>query len=224
MGLLYLPDFQWLDAVGPVDILNNHSRNYLASLAGVRVPQHISEKAPFINWHYISSDMEPVQATAGAPQHPTTTYKDCPPLDYIVIPGPNPTDPLPEGCIEFLQERYADPQLKAFLLVCSSSIAISQAGILDGHKACSNKSVLHHLAKNGILTNKVEWIGDRRWIVDGKFWSAAGVTAGIDLAAEFARVNFDEEVVKFALELSEYLPLPDKPDHFSYLLEGVNMS
>ena len=74
------------------------------------------------------------------------------------------------------------------------------------------------------MTNKVEWIGDRRWIVDGKFWSAAGVTAGIDLAAEFARVNFDEEVVKFALELSEYFPLPDKPDHFSYLLEGVNMS
>ncbi|KAF9556499.1 class I glutamine amidotransferase-like protein [Agrocybe pediades] len=222
MGFLYFPGFQWLDAVGPVDLLNNHSHQYLSQIDGV--PKTVVDKAPSMNWHYISSDLKPVQASCGPPQQPSTTYKDCPPLDYIIVPGPHPTAPLPEGCIEFLQQRYADPHLKAFLLVCTSSIAISQAGIMDGHKACSNKWVLRELAKAGVLTNKVEWVGDRRWIVDGKIWSAAGITAGMDLAVEFAKKHFDEEVVKTALELSEYTPLPDKPDAFAYILEGVDLA
>jgi len=222
IGLLFLPSFQWLDAVGTSDLLNNHSRETLSSVSGVS--KNISDKAPSIKWHFISNNMDPVKTTTGPPQHPTTTYKDCPPLDYLVVPGPYPIVPLPEGCNEFLQARYVDPHVKAILLVCTASLAVSQAGILDGHKVCTNKFVLRDLIETGGLASfskKVEWVGDRRWIVDGKIWSSAGITAGLDLAAEFAKVHFDEEVVKLALEMSEYSPLPDKPDQFAFLLEGV---
>ena len=39
---------------------------------------------------------------------------------------------------------------------------------------------------------------------DGKVWSAVGKTSGIDLAAEFARVYFDKDVIEGALKVQEY--------------------
>ena len=79
-------------------------------------------------------------------------------------------------------------------------------------------------AEAGILNKKVKWVGDRRWIVDGKVWSAAGVTAGIDLSAEFAKVHFDPKVVELAKMVSEYESNPAQPDPFAKILEGVKLN
>ncbi len=104
---------------------------------------------------------------------------------------------------------------------------LAQTGILDGHKLCSNKWALRELAKQGLLKEEpfknVTWIGDRRWIVDGKIWSSAGITAGIDLIAEFARVHMDQEIVELAKEVNEEKPKPDVPDDFAYILRGVDL-
>ena len=79
-------------------------------------------------------------------------------------------------------------------------------------------------AEAGALNKNVKWVGDRRWIVDGKVWSSAGITAGIDLSAEFAKVHFDSEVVELAEMVSEYQPLPAQPDPFAKILEGINLN
>ncbi|KAF8961958.1 class I glutamine amidotransferase-like protein [Flammula alnicola] len=210
LGLLLLPGFQWLDAAGPVDYLNNHSHAEIEKLIPLGEDKSMLDKAPYMNWHYISNDLSPVHATSGPPQVPTCTYGNCPPLDYLIVPGPDLTTPLPEGC--------------AFAaVVCTGSLAITPTGILDGLNVCSNKYALRALAKAGMLYRKVKWVGDRRWIVDGKVWSSAGITAGLDLAAEFARVHFDPALVQLGKDLSEYTPLPAQPDAFARLLEGVDL-
>jgi len=55
----------------------------------------------------------------------------------------------------------------------------------------------------------------------GRVWSAAAVTAGTDLAAEFARTFFDLEVVEFAKVISEGVVNSDRPDPYAWLLEGM---
>ncbi|KAF8883345.1 ThiJ/PfpI [Gymnopilus junonius] len=219
-GLLLFPGYQWLDAAGTADYINNHSRA-MVKLMGV--PQEVIDKAPVIEWHYISNNFKPIQASSGPPQIPTNTYKDCPELDYLLIPGPNPADPLPEGCAEFLRERFADPKLKELLLVCTASLAIAPTGILDGYHVCSNKTVLRSMALAGRLYKKVHWIGDRRWHIDGKVWSSAGTTAGIDLAAEFARQHFDKEIVELGKNVAEYRSNPSHPDPFAFILDGIKL-
>ncbi|PPQ72769.1 hypothetical protein CVT26_003153 [Gymnopilus dilepis] len=220
-GVLFFPLFQWLDAVGPIDYINNHSKGMLTLLG---LPKEMIDKAPVIEWHYISHNLEPVDASSGPRQQPSNTYDDCPDLDYLLVPGPSPTDPLPEGCAEFLQKRFADPKLKALLLVCTGSLAIAQSGILDGHHVCSNKWVMSRLAPAGLLNKNVHWIGDRRWHIDGKVWSAAGLTSGIDLAAEFSRQHFAEEIVKLGREMGEYDAKPAHPDTFAFICEGVKLN
>ncbi|KAF9473377.1 class I glutamine amidotransferase-like protein [Pholiota conissans] len=220
-GLLLLPDHQWLDAAGPVDLINNHSQAYLKAL---RVEESLVAKAWPIEWHYISHNLEPVHAGSGPAQLPTHTYDTCPELNYLVVPGPAPLLPLPEGCVAFLQKLMAQDSFKGLLTVCTASIAVSQAGILDGLSVCSNKWVLKRLAGVGRLPKKVKWVGDRRFLVDGKVWSAGGITAGMDLACEFARVHFDSELVQFVKDVSEYEPNPAQPDPFAKLLEGVDLN
>jgi len=217
-GLLLFPGYQWLDAAGAVDYLNNHS---YAMMKAVNVPEAILNISPIIEWYYISSDLTPIKASSGPLQIPSCTYADCPELDYLIVPGPDPFAPLPTGCTEFLHERI--PKLKALLTVCTGSMAIAQAGVLDGLHVCSNKVVLKMFAEAGILNKKVKWVGDRRWIVDGKVWSAAGITAGIDLIAEFAKVHFDPKVVELAKTVSEYESNPAQPDPFAKILEGINL-
>lgn len=217
-GLLLFPGYQWLDAAGPVDYLNNHS---YAMMKAINVPEAILDISPIIEWHYISSDLTPIKASSGPLQTPSCTYADCPELDYLIVPGPDPFAPLPKGCTEFLHERI--PKLKALLTVCTGSMAIAQAGVLDGLHVCSNKIVLKMAAEAGILNKKVKWVGDRRWIVDGKVWSAAGITAGIDLGAEFAKVHFDPKVAELAKTVSEYESNPAQPDAFAKILEGISL-
>ena len=77
--------------------------------------------------------------------------------------------------------------------------------------------------EQGILNKKVKWVGDRRWIVDGKVWSSAGITAGIDLSAEFARVHFHPKIVEIAKNVSEYESRPAQPDPFAKILKGIKL-
>jgi len=221
LGLLLLPEYQWLDAAGPVDYINNHSRKMMSY---AQLPPAILDKAPIMNWHYISNDLTPVRATSGPLQQPSCTFDTCPQLDYLIVPGPNPFEPLPAGCTAFLKKLVADPSFKALLLVCTGSMAVAQTGILDGLNVCSNKFVLKGAVEKGLLNKKVKWVGDRRWIVDGKVWSSAGVTSGIDLAAEFSRVHFDPQLVAINIDIVEHEPQPAQPDPFARILDGVDMS
>jgi len=219
-GVLLLPSYQLLDAVGPFDYINNHSQAYLKFCG---LDEEIVAKGVIIVWHYISSDLKPIQPTSGPPQQPTNTYSDCPELDYLIVPGPDPVAPLPEGCAAFLQNLIAKETFKALLTVCTASIAVAQCGILDGLRVCSNKLALKTLASAGMLNKNVKWVGDRRWNIDGKVWSAAGITAGIDLAVEFATVHFDPAVVALIKDGSEYEPNPAQPDPFARILDGVSL-
>ncbi|PPQ91190.1 hypothetical protein CVT25_001206 [Psilocybe cyanescens] len=221
MGLILIqPAFQWLDAAGPVDHINTHSQEIIKYL---NLPKSITDKAPIINWHYISSDLTPVQPTSGPLQIPTCTFDNCPPLDFIIIPGADPIAPAPKGFISFIQKRVADPNLKGLLMICTAALMVAQSGILDGRQVCSAKVALKSLSAAGLLDKKVKWVGDRRWVVDGKLWSAAGITSGIDLAAEFARVYFDPTIVQWVNDAAELEPKPAYPDPFAKLLEDIHV-
>jgi len=215
-GVLYLPNYQYLDAAGPMDYLNNHAKPMMSLLGPA---YSLVEKAPTIIWHYISSDLSPLISSSGPVHTPSCTYDDCPKLDYLLVPGPDPNRVLPDACVEFLRKKFNE--IEALLLVCTGSLAVAQTGLLDGLNVCSNKMSLRMFSEAGTLRKEVKWVGDRRWIVDGKVWSAAGITAGIDLAAEFARVHFDHDVVEIVKDISEYAPNPAKPDQFARILSGV---
>lgn len=218
-GVLLFPGYQLLDAACPIDIINCHS---LAILDNIPALESFRDKMPLIEWYYISSTgtLDPIKASAGPLQPPNATFDTCPPLDYLLVPGPSPTMKLSDECIAFVKTRFAE--IKGLLTVCSGSIVLAQTGVLDGYQAASNKIALAEFAKHGILNKKVKWVGDKRWVIDGKVWSAAGGSSGMDLACEWVRVHLDHDWVEVGKNYMEYTPLPDQPDAFAYLTKGVN--
>ncbi|KAF6744088.1 ThiJ/PfpI [Ephemerocybe angulata] len=221
IGVLLLHSYQWLDLVGPVDYIQTHSQKFLSDVA----PPALVAKAPNITWHYVSesNDFSPIVATSGPPQIATTTFEKVPKLDYLIIPGADVYHKFPPQATKFIQTRF--PELKALLTVCVGSLHLVQTGLLDGKRAATNKYALKLTVEQGKYQQfrNVSWVKDARFVVDGKIWTAAGVTAGLDLAAEFARVTFDPEVNKLASELFEYQANPARPDPFKYLLDGVKL-
>ncbi|TFK37204.1 hypothetical protein BDQ12DRAFT_724364 [Crucibulum laeve] len=181
IGVLHLPYNQLLDAAGPMDYLNNHSRSFLEAF--------ISPLAPLLLPHRVFCRS----------LHAPATYADCPSLDHHLVPAADPATPLLAGTAEFIRSSFEG--LKGLLTVCAGSLAVVPSRVLDGLQVCSNKMILKTLAEVGMLPKNIKWLGDRRWFVDGKVWSAAGVTAGID-----------SEIVEAVKLISEYDPNPFKPD------------
>ncbi|RXW20416.1 hypothetical protein EST38_g5440 [Candolleomyces aberdarensis] len=217
-AVLLIPGYQWLDIVGPIAYINTHSH---AVMQMPVVPESIRAKAPVINWHYISSEgnLNPVSASAGPPHIPTANFTSCPPIDYLLVPGANSSRQISDELSSFIHDRF--PTLKGVLTVCTGSVVFAQTGLLDGVHVASNKVALKYMAEMGRLDRKVKWVGDKRFVRDGKIWSAAGITSGLDLAAEFARVHFDPELVDLARNLTEYDSNPAQPDPFAPILDGV---
>ncbi len=68
------------------------------------------------------------------------------------------------------------------LTVCTGSALLACTGALDGRKAATNHRAFDWASTHG---NGVLWDGVSRWVKDGKFYTSAGVSAGIDMALAF---------------------------------------
>jgi len=86
--------------------------------------------------------------------------------------------------------------------VCSGSIALAAAGLLEGRRATSHWSVRHLLDGYGAIEV------DERIVEDGNRLTAAGVTAGMDLGIRLVAYLCGEELARFAVLGAEYSPEP----------------
>lgn len=122
--------------------------------------------------------------------------------DIVLVPGGFGTRALlgDEEVLAWL--RRIDATSKWTTSVCTGSLLLGAAGLLRGRRATSNWLLLEALRDFG-----AEPV-DRRWVEDGKILTAAGVTAGIDMALHLLAREAGPEVAQ-AVQLGiEYDPDP----------------
>jgi transcriptional regulator GlxA family with amidase domain len=122
--------------------------------------------------------------------------------DVVLVPGGMGSRPLmhDEELLQWL--RQVDRSTKWTTSVCTGSLLLGAAGLLDGKRATGNWLVLEALRQFG-----ADPVGGR-WVEDGKVITAAGVTAGIDMALHLVAVEAGPEVAQ-AVQLGiEYDPDP----------------
>jgi putative intracellular protease/amidase len=122
--------------------------------------------------------------------------------EIVVVPGgPGQTALMQDGPVrDWLRAAHQTSEWTTS--VCTGSLILAAAGLLEGKRATSNWQALEELGKFG-----VEVIPERV-VFDGKLATAAGVTAGIDMALSLvARIAGDQ--VAQAIQLGiEYDPQP----------------
>ena len=126
--------------------------------------------------------------------------------DIIVVPGGPGTRSMlePSPLTDWIAAAHRTTDWTTS--VCTGALLLGTAGVLDGLEATTHWGALDLLATSGAIP-----VGDRRIVPQGKVVTAAGVSAGIDMALWLAAQIAGKEVAQ-AIQLGiEYDPQPPFP-------------
>ncbi len=132
-----------------------------------------------------------------------TALTDLPDPDVVVVPGGPGTRAMLEPGALHAWVRAAHATTQWTTSVCTGSLILGAAGVLDGLEATTHWNAMDELASVGVSP-----VDDRRVVVQGKVVTAAGVSSGIDMALWLAAQIAGDDVAK-AIQLGiEYDPQP----------------
>jgi transcriptional regulator GlxA family with amidase domain len=184
-GFLLFDDLEELDLVGPWEIISIW-RKHLGGPAGCLM---IAEKA------------NPVKCFNGMIITPHKTFADAPRLDYLLVPGGRGTRKEVENksLIEFVAGQAET--CRFVLSVCTGSFILHSAGLLKHKKATTHFSMLDNMRNLADVE-----VCEKRFVKDGKVWTSAGVSAGIDMALELVAQEAGEETAGKVQLYAEFYP------------------
>lgn len=179
--LLY-DNFTMLDAIGPYEVLRGIPNAQIKFVAKEKGLVRTDSGVPLINAGYELSEVNSA--------------------DILLIPGsPNPAaamqDPTTLNWV-----REIDAKTRWTTSVCTGALILGASGLLKGRRATTHWLTLDILQSLG-----AEPVSER-YVRDGKFFTAAGVSAGIDMALELVGIECGVEVAQSAQLIIEYDPKP----------------
>jgi cyclohexyl-isocyanide hydratase len=181
--MLLYPGFTALDLFGP--------HHMFVLMMGAKV-------------HLVAKDLNPVLTDTGIEVKPTKSFKDCPKTPTVLfIPGGTggTLDAAKDAeTLQFVKDMGAKSEY--ITSVCTGSVLLGAAGLLNGYKATS------HWITRDLLSEFGATPVDERVVIDRNRITGAGVTSGIDfglsLVNKLRTTQYAEAVQLFA----EYDPKP----------------
>ncbi|KAK8026233.1 hypothetical protein PG990_004056 [Apiospora arundinis] len=243
-GIILFPGFEPLDVYGPLEMLVQMSALTKMTLS------FISFETGPVNSRYTPFTKAPGEPPTdsgfmlGASTVATHTFADAPALDVILVPGGTGTRTLVEQqddpsrgsrTIETFLRRRAG-QADYVVSVCTGSVLMARAGLLDGRRATTNKAAWNWVTGAGSSigggngsssSNNITWIPSARWTEDGNIWTSSGVAAGMDMMYAFMKKLYGPAMANTAANIIEYAPHQDPDwDPFSVVhkVPGANTS
>jgi len=153
----------------------------------------------------VAETADPVRCAKGLVVLADRTWDQLGHIDVLLYPGGIGTrGQLGQAHVrERMREHAAAGTLMAS--VCTGSLVLADAGLLDGRPATTHWSALELLASLG---RDIDVRADARFVDDGDIVTAAGVSAGIDMAlALVARLDSRERAAEVRRQL-QYDPQP----------------
>ncbi len=187
IAFILFPDFEELDFVGPWEVFG---------MAAKYVDQ---------TWKpYTVAEKPTVRAFLGMNITVDHTFDDAPPADLIVVPGGFGTRPgmTDEKLLGYIRKAAAGAQYVTS--VCTGAFLLQAIGALEGKRATTHWGAKAEFQQLGANTELV----DERWVHDGNVITAAGVSAGIDMALYVVGLLKGPEEARKVQKFMEYDPAP----------------
>jgi transcriptional regulator GlxA family with amidase domain len=204
--IVALPGVQLLDVSGPLDVFAE--ANVQAGYAAYRLLVAAGKPGP-------------IQSSSGARLMPDRIIdRDIEEaIDTLLVAGcPNAADVPADGMVVGWLPRRA-PTARRFGSVCSGAFFLAAAGLLDGRRVTTHWAVADQLA---LKYPKVIVDQDAIHISDGQLRTAAGVTAGLDLALALVEEDLGHEIaMRVASQLVMFFKRPGGQMQFSRKGEAV---
>ena len=186
VGIVLFPDVEELDFVGPLEALGAMA---------------------FIDrgWQVvtIAEAGGRVRARHGLSVNVDHSFADAPPLDVLLVPGGQGTRQEVDNprMIEFVREAGANARYVTS--VCTGAFILHRAGFLSGRRATTHWGAIGQLRELGDVE-----VVEERFVQDGNVITAAGFSAGIDMALYLASLLTDRQTAQNVQKLMEYYPQP----------------
>jgi transcriptional regulator GlxA family with amidase domain len=194
-GIVLFENVEVLDFCGPFEVfsvtrLNEEERREVPSPFEVFL---VAEK----------SDL--VTTTGGMKVIPDFTFQTCPELDILVVPGGWGTRSEIKNPVMLDWLRNCGSEVETLTSVCTGSMLLGFAGLLDGHHATTHWHSLDWM-RESFPAVTVEY--GQHVVEDGRVFTSAGISAGIDMALKVVARYFGENIARATAKHMEY-PYPD---------------
>lgn len=182
IGIYFYPDMTQLDALGP--------QQALALCPGLEV-------------FSFARTSDPLVTDTGVTLTPDHGFGDMPPCDVLLVGGSaNPYPEMSDPAVLSALARIGG-QARYVTSVCTGSLILAAAGLLDGYRAGT------HWAYREVLDSYPGvQRADERVVVDRDRITGGGVTAGIDFALSLIGILVDDQTAQLVQLLMEYNPAP----------------
>jgi len=182
LGVLVFPGFELLDVFGPLEMFGNLPDK----IKIVLIAQHIG----------------PVASAQGVSVLADVDLQHAPMIDLLFIPGGLGTrkEVNNQALIQWIQQRADKAEM--ILSVCTGAALLAKAGVLDDHRATSNKLAFQWVTEQG---PRVKWIEKARWVEDGNIVTSSGVAAGTDMSLYVISRLYGDKIRDELINLTEYI-------------------
>jgi transcriptional regulator GlxA family with amidase domain len=147
----------------------------------------------------------PIACAKGMRVIPDRTIADAPALDIVMVPGGLGTRREVDNPVLIDWLRKIGPQLRWVTSVCTGALLLCEAGFARGRRVTTHWAFIEDLRKR---YPDVEVLEDVRYVRDGNLATAAGVSAGIDLALWLTGQLWGVDTARKTQRSMEYDPAP----------------
>lgn len=158
---------------------------------------------PNTKTYLVGKVLDPIQSNEGLTLTPSHDFNNCPQLDVICVPGGGLGQigvMQDEVTLRFLQRQSEKAQY--ITSVCTGSMILAAAGLLEGYKATCHWAFEDQLAMFGVE------VVSQRVVIDRNRVTGAGVTSGIDFGLTLLSLLLDENTAKMTQLMMQYEPQP----------------
>jgi transcriptional regulator GlxA family with amidase domain len=202
--LLVVPGAELLDVAGPWEVFAHASEVLGREAYDLRL---FGPEAGAVRTRH-SLALGSVEALPRSPTHWP---------DLAIVAGGSPREPVlqPEQQVAAWLARH-HPRIPAVVSICTGAFILGHAGLLDGRQVTTHWRFLREL---GERFPRARVVNEGIFVQDGKIWTSAGITAGIDLALALVEAHHGHAVaMAVARNLVVFLRRPGSQAQFSATL------
>lgn len=191
IGVLFFDGMEEIDAIGPWEVFGWWTTHF-----------------PDDGWSLtsLSATGAPVTSEYGLVVTPHHSAESVPALDALLHPGGDGAEYVlakDPAHLEWLREQRE--QVPLLTSVCTGALPLAAAGLLDGRRATTARSRLDVLRS---IDDSIDVQRDVRFVDDGDLVTAAGLSAGMDMALHLVGRLTDPERARQVRKGIEYEPDP----------------
>lgn len=194
IGILIFDGVEELDFVGPFEVFG--MSNEVFGLAGKDLPDELI---------LISEDGQPIVGAKGMKFIPDASITDIDTLDVLLIPGGQGTRKAMTNKVLLEWVIKISATATWVTSVCTGVLLYAAAGLTHGKKITTHWGALELLSQ---IDSEATVLSNRRYVRDGNLVTAAGVSAGIDMALWLTGQRYTPDHARNTQRAMEYDPAP----------------